>query len=340
MYGRGIFVKKNGFWVETTPRVADHTNPLAGTVGNAIPVTITITGGSGGNGGNGGLAGYQGYVITGTANLKYSDVLTISVGDAGADGGTGAGAAGGHGGHNNLGFNGGQGGASGSGGTGGAGGGGGGATIVAINKHLWAVAAGGGGGAGGGSNSRGQPATLSYNGLEYGSAGHDKTSGGEVTSGGGGGKIICTKLYELGRLPEDIYKLDQEFGARLVEKYPLVYNGYRAWAEVVVDWMSGEGPQMMFWIRDAEERKQAQIAWSTRWAEDIATPWANWMANRNSRTGLALMIIGTPISTAVGLWQRIVGPSKKPAGFIKGLALIGVFTALRGVVSIGKMLGK
>ena len=42
---------------------------------------------------------------------------------------------------------------------------------------------------------------------------------------------------------------------------PEIESAYRAWAEVVVDWMSGEGPQMMFWIRDAEQRKQAQITW-------------------------------------------------------------------------------
>ena len=147
-------------------------------------------------------------------------------------------------------------------------------------------------------------------------------------------KIICTKLYELGLLSEEIYRADQEFGTELVKNYPDIYNGYRAWAEIVVDWMSGEGPQMMLWIKDLEQRKQAQIAWSRGWAEKIATPWANWMATRNNRTGLALMIVGTPISYTVGVWRRIFGPARKPAGFVKGLALIGIFVLLRGIVAV------
>lgn len=163
---------------------------------------------------------------------------------------------------------------------------------------------------------------------------------GVAVSSGGGGKIICTKLYELGMLPKEIYEADQAFGAQLVKERPDIYNGYRAWAEIVVDWMSGEGPQMMLWIRDLEERRQAQIAWSTRWAKEIATPWAEWMFDGKNKTGLALMAIGAPISKAVGLWQRWFGPSKKPAGFIKGLALIKIFVLLRAVVAIGKLLGK
>ena len=160
--------------------------------------------------------------------------------------------------------------------------------------------------------------------------------GGHSNEGGGGGKIICTKLYELGLLPEEVYEADQVFGAQLVAKHPDIYNGYRAWAEVVVDWMEGRGPQMMFWIKDNEQRRQAQIAWSTRWAHKIATPWAEWMFTRKNRTGLALMIIGTPISKAVGVWNRVFGPSTKPTGFIKGMALIGVFTLLRAIVAIGR----
>jgi len=155
------------------------------------------------------------------------------------------------------------------------------------------------------------------------------------TGGGGGGKIICTKLYELGLLPKDIYEADQAFGARLVESYPDIYNGYRAWAEIVVDWMNGQGPKMMPWMSDDEFSTAAQ-QWSTRWAQAIATPWANWMAHKNDRTGLALMIVGTPISYAVGVWRRIFGPARKPAGFVKGLALIAVFVLLRAIVLIGK----
>jgi hypothetical protein len=341
MYGRGIFVKKNGLWVETTPRVADHNNPLASNTGNTVVVSVTVIGGSGGSGGGNGYPGYNGRQVTGNLTLGYSDQITIAIGAGGGAGSGGAGAGGGGGGANNLGFNGANGGSAGSGG-GNSGGGGGGATVLLLNKQLKIVAGGGGGGGGGGASSDGR-ANQGYtsDGHQYGLPGQDKTSGGnQYVGGGGGGKIICTKLYQLGLLPKDIYAADQAFGARLVERYPDVYNGYRAWAEIVVDWMSGDGPQMMFWIRDTKQRQQAQINWATRWAQAIATPWANWMANRNSRTGFALMVVGTPISYAVGVWRRVFGASKKPAGFVKGLALIGVFTLLRTVVAIGKLLGK
>lgn len=338
-YGRGVFVKKSGVWVETLPRVFD---PSAVPV-VSLPITITVVGGAGGTGGSdtyGGFAGQPGALVTGTYTLSATDVITLNVGYGGGSGQGGSsapgGSPGGDSGDSDLGYHGGRGGNSGPSGTSGSGGGGGAATLVALNGNVWIVAGGGGGGGGGGNHSagRGIADTSTVEGANWGQPGQDKASGGEH---GGGGKIICTKLYELGLLPEDIYEADQAFGARLVETYPDVYNGYRAWAEIVVDWMSGEGPQMMLWIRDPETRRQAQISWATRWAEQIATPWAEWMAYRNNRTGLVIMATGTPISYGVGLWRRVFGPSKKPAGFVKGLALIGVFTVLKTVASIGKL---
>ena len=154
-------------------------------------------------------------------------------------------------------------------------------------------------------------------------------------------KIICTKLFQLGRMDKGVFEADQQFGAELVKNHPDIYNGYVAWAQTVVDWMSGEGPQMMLWIRDKEQRKAAQIKWSTEWAEQIATPWAEWMAYKmgqreeSNPVGLALMVLGTPISKAIGVWQRIFGKSKKPAGFVTGLFLIIIFVLLKSIVVIG-----
>ena len=50
-----------------------------------------------------------------------------------------------------------------------------------------------------------------------------------------------------------------------------------------------------------------------------------------------MMIVGTPICKAVGVWQRVIGPSKRPAGFGKGLMLIPVFVALKTVAVLGKL---
>jgi hypothetical protein len=158
-------------------------------------------------------------------------------------------------------------------------------------------------------------------------------------------KIICTKLYDLGLLPKDIFEADQAFGTELIKNHPDIYNGYVAWAQIVVDWMSGKGPKMMPWMTDKEFSNSAKV-WSTNWAKDIATPWANWMAckmgigNKSSKTGLVLMIIGTPLCKVIGTWQRIVGKSKKPAGFFAGLSLIAIFAVLKLVATIGKAIEK
>lgn len=154
----------------------------------------------------------------------------------------------------------------------------------------------------------------------------------------GGGKIICTKLYELGYLPKEIYELDQEFGKILVEKSPDTYYGYIAWAQTVVDWMEGNGPQCMFWIRDPEKRKQAQVYLSTKWAREIATPWASHMAylmgneNEKNAAGRVLMAVGKPICKVIGVWQRWFGKSEKPTGLFKGFLLWGIFAILRFIV--------
>jgi len=167
--------------------------------------------------------------------------------------------------------------------------------------------------------------------------------GGEPGGGGGGGKIICTKLYELGLMSKDIYEADQAFGAKLVQTRPDIYNGYRAWAEIVVDWMDGHGPKMMPWMTD-EEFSTAARKWSTTWAQDIATPWAEEMAHRVGRkqhgnlTGRMIMAAGIPICKAVGVWQRWFGAGKKPAGFGKGLMLIPVFVMFKVVAELGRLI--
>lgn len=213
----------------------------------------------------------------------------------------------------------------------------------------------GGGGGGGGSDS--QPGRAGYGGQVVLNAvvpgnpgdtvnayiGGGGGAGGFGGGGGGGGKIICTKLYELGLMSKEIYLADQAFGAELVQVRPDIYNGYRAWAEIVVDWMSGQGPKMMPWMTD-EEFSVAAKRWSITWAQDIATPWAEEMAYKmgkkesGSLTGRMITVAGIPICKAVGVWQRVFGPSKKPAGVGKGLLLIPVFIMFKIVATVGKFI--
>jgi hypothetical protein len=221
--------------------------------------------------------------------------------------------------------------------------------------NLQIVTMTGGGGGGGGPDS--QPGASGYGGVTI-TGGNVPVSAGDIVNafvgggggaggsgggGGGGGKIICAKLHELGLMSHDIYLADQAFGAELVQTRPDIYNGYRAWAEIVVDWMSGQGPKIMPWMTGKEFSKSIQH-WSTTWAQDIATPWAEHMAykmgvvEKDNVTGRMITLVGIPICKAVGVWQRLFGASDKPAGFVKGAMLVPVFVAFKIVACVGRLL--
>lgn len=135
---------------------------------------------------------------------------------------------------------------------------------------------------------------------------HREPSGGGSYGSCGLFKIICSKLYELGYLPHDIFVADQKFGEQLRDNDPEAYYGYIKWARIVVDWMDGKGPQCMFWIRDPEKRAEAQKHLAIKWARRIATPWANHMAyimgirTEDSRAGRMIMKTGLFVSRVVG----------------------------------------
>ena len=106
--------------------------------------------------------------------------------------------------------------------------------------------------------------------------------------------------------------------------------------------MSGDGPNMMPWLSEKRRREISQ-SWSTAWAKEIATPWAEEMAYKmgvkasGNTTGKLITAAGIPICKAVGVWQKIFGPSKKPAGFGKGAMLIPVFVLFKLIVKFGRL---
>ena len=156
-------------------------------------------------------------------------------------------------------------------------------------------------------------------------------------------KIICTKLFSLGMMKQNIFEADQAFGDKLIQTHPDIYNGYRAWAEIVVDWMDGKGPKMMPWMSD-EDFSVAAKKWSITWAHDIATPWAEEMAylmgekETGSLTGKMMFAFGTPICKVIGVWQRWFGPSKKEPGFLKGAGLVVIFVMFKLVAELGRLI--
>jgi hypothetical protein len=130
------------------------------------------------------------------------------------------------------------------------------------------------------------------------------------SDGGGGCKIICSKLFEYGLLPSHIYAADQEFGFKLKNENPEAYAGYIKWAQSVVDWMETSGPNIMFWIRDKELREEKQRNCFINLTKTIATPWAHHMAylmgyeQKDNKTGKRLMSQGLAICKLFGKYTN------------------------------------
>jgi len=118
-------------------------------------------------------------------------------------------------------------------------------------------------------------------------------------------KIICTKLYQIGMMPYNIFAADQQYGEWLKKNDRAVYRGYIKWAKNVTSWIDGEGPDFMIWIRDKALRKQKQQEAATKWAYKIATPWSEHMAylmgavKTDNTMGRIIMNIGRPICKVV-----------------------------------------
>jgi len=175
----------------------------------------------------------------------------------------------------------------------------------------------------------------------FGDATGNASSGTPGSGGGGGGggcSIICTKLHELGYLSDEIYQADERFGHWLRQTDPNAYYGYLKWARVVVDWMSNEGPQCMFWIQDKEARNQKQREMATRWARRIATPWAQHMAykmgvlQQDNRAGRYIMTIGIAVSRLIGrLVKHTNQPTKNVAIGYAMWAMFGLLYMIAGV---------
>jgi hypothetical protein len=176
----------------------------------------------------------------------------------------------------------------------------------------------------------------------FGDATGNASSGTPGSGGGGGGgggcSIICTKLHELGYLSDEIYQADERFGNWLRQTDPNAYYGYLKWARVVVDWMSNEGPQCMFWIQDKKIRNEKQREMATRWARRIATPWAEHMAykmgvlQQDNRAGRYIMTIGIAVSRLIGRFVKHTNqPTKNVAIGYAMWAMFGLLYMIAGV---------
>lgn len=126
----------------------------------------------------------------------------------------------------------------------------------------------------------------------YGAYGENVAPSGDGGGGGdGGSKMICTKLHELGKMPEEIFVADQAFGALMAKDQPETYDGYAVWARHVVRWMSRED-----WIGKAV----------VGIVHTIATPWSVAMAEqmgvnvKSNWFGRLLMTGGLQVCKMIG----------------------------------------
>jgi len=133
---------------------------------------------------------------------------------------------------------------------------------------------------------------------------------GDGAGGGGGAKVICTELYHQGLLDRDIYLLDQQFGRWLLINDPQTYWGYRAWADILVRYMRGQGrpiiPKLLFW--QSEQQQQILSQRLAQWiARKLAEPFAYELARRvDGQTrpfrlsGYLVVSVGLPICRLIG----------------------------------------
>lgn len=154
-----------------------------------------------------------------------------------------------------------------------------------------------------------------------------------------GRSIICAKLFELGLLDTNINEADQSFGEMLLLTNPDVYWGYIAWAETVVEWMEGIGPNIMPWIKDDAARIEKTKKWATKWAHEIAKPWSQEMAYRmgavktGNLAGKVLMGLGLPMCKMIGLWIKVFDKPKSDS-MVRSYALLIALSAAKVIVNI------
>ena len=154
--------------------------------------------------------------------------------------------------------------------------------------------------------------------------------------------IICTKLYQMGLMDEDTFLADQMFGEALRSTDPEVYDGYIRWAKHVVNWLSGDTPNVMIWIRDLEKRRKRELELTTKITHRIATPWAQHMQylmgmrEKDNFAGKMIMAVGRPISKLVAKLPRSKPLAEENISRFTSCAMIGLFFVL---YSISKVFG-
>ena len=153
-------------------------------------------------------------------------------------------------------------------------------------------------------------------------SGVEETQAGEVTNpggdsggfdggggGGGGGSVICTALYELGYMEKEIFEYDQAYGLWLYQNEFVSYRGYRAWADILVRYVKGQGrpvlPKLLFW-KTANEQQQLSQQLAIHTARVIGSAFSKEIARRAgynipfSFGGWLCVTVGLAVTKTIG----------------------------------------
>jgi hypothetical protein len=146
---------------------------------------------------------------------------------------------------------------------------------------------------------------------DYSSVGGGDGSWSGISSGGdgGGGKVICTALYELGYMEKEIFEYDQAYGLWLYQNDFVSYRGYRAWADILVRYVKGQGqpvlPKLLFW-KTANEQQQLSQQLAISLARVIGGAFSKEIARRAgydipfSIGGWLCVTVGLAVKKAIG----------------------------------------
>lgn len=144
--------------------------------------------------------------------------------------------------------------------------------------------------------------------------------GGFDGGGGGGSKVICTALYQMGMMPEELYDHDQRFGKWLYENDPVAYKGYRKWADVLVKYMNGQGrpllPSLMFW-KTSEQKQELSRRIAVRVGNFVGYSFATEIARRAGQNvpfslkGWLIVSVGLKVCKAIGYAYGLHKKSRK-----------------------------
>jgi hypothetical protein len=140
----------------------------------------------------------------------------------------------------------------------------------------------------------------------YGGDGGGYDGGG---GGGAGGKVICTALYELGYMEQEIFEYDQAYGLWLYQNDFVSYRGYRAWADILVQYVKGQGrpmlPKLLFW-KTADEQQRLSQKMAISLARVIGGAFSKEIARRAgydipfSIGGWLCVTVGLAVNKAIG----------------------------------------